>query len=180
MPATLTVIDESILALPDTSRLLAALREITTVQFVTAGSREEALTKLVALPGAEEHHLANWMSGRITGRMDKTTIDPTLTVITEHLGGVLGRRHPIPLRRGPYYAALDSLRRQIGVPWSRVHVIGADLEADLALPWALGAQIGLVPSSSTPHHDIEFVEGNAGRRCAMIRTNEDALSFARR
>jgi phosphoglycolate phosphatase-like HAD superfamily hydrolase len=81
---------------------------------------------------------------------------------------------PIFLRRGKYLDVLRELTSD-GISFDEVLVVGDIYELDLALPAALGCQIGLVVGAGTQPYEQERVRAHGGRLLADIA---EAVPFA--
>lgn len=81
---------------------------------------------------------------------------------------------PIFLRRGKYFDVLRELWGA-GIQPAETLVVGDIYELDLALPAALGCQIGLVVGGSTQDYERERVQAHGGR---LLTDIADAVRFA--
>lgn len=87
-----------------------------------------------------------------------------------------GLARSVYLRRTSYFDILDSLRAMYGLNWNAVTVIGDIFELDLALPFALGARVGLMLNQFTPHYEQNFVASNPDR-ARLIKSPDEVISF---
>jgi len=74
-----------------------------------------------------------------------------------------GLNRPVQLRRTKYFMILDTIRRQNRASWKDFLVIGDIWELDLALPYALGARVGLVVNEFTPNYERKFATAHSDR-----------------
>lgn len=138
--------------------------------------REDATAVFGALQGREVYVVTNsgtehvqgkvrtlgqeWLVSRVRGDARKFVIEDSFDRVPAelHLDGL---DRPVLLRRRPYFSVLDGLRSTLGVAWSDVWVVGDIFELDLALPWALGANVVLIANERTPTWERRFVEREA-------------------
>lgn len=118
------------------------------VHVVTNSHTEAVQDKLRAL-GGDGGPALDWLVARVHGSARKFVIDDALDCVPEAMA-LPGLDRPVLLRRGAYFEVLDRLRRQAGCAWSEVVVCGDIFELDLALPFALGARVGLMVNAFTP------------------------------
>lgn len=148
---------------PGAAALLRAL--LPRPAWVVTNSHTEAVQhKIALLDQAEGGALAAWQ-GRVRGRARKYELDPDWAGAPEALA-LPGLPRPVLLRRRAYFEALDALRREVGVQWSEVRVVGDIFELDLALPWSLGARVGLLANAHTPPWEQAFLQ-NAPRAAIL-------------
>lgn len=93
---------------------------------------------------------------RIRGDARKYVIDPAWDLVPESLA-IPGIKRPVLLRRRAYYEVLDAIRLAHDAEWEDLFVAGDIGELDLALPLALGAQVGLVANQYTRVNEYNFL-----------------------
>ncbi len=99
------------------------------------------------------------MRGRIRGEAGKNVPGVILGRMPERLE-IPGLKRGVLLQRSEYYRALDELRRANGgASWSDLWVVGDIFELDLAMPWALGANVVMVDNGVMPDYECRFLEG---------------------
>jgi hypothetical protein len=64
------------------------------------------------------------------------------------------------VRRGRYFDALVAVARELSVRPEEMLVCGDIFELDLALPFAMGAQVHLLLRATTPDYERRFVEAS--------------------
>jgi len=104
-------------------------------------------------------HALDWLIARVFGSAKKYIIDESFDAVSQSIN-LPGLTRPILLRRRRYFDVIDSLRRQHGVAWEDVVVIGDIFELDLCLPFALGAHVGLMCGDFTPQYERVFLENH--------------------
>jgi hypothetical protein len=156
-------------------RELCANDEIS-VYIVTNSHTEGVRKKLVTL-GADNDELAS-MCERVIGGAKKYLVDGRPDHVAESIT-LPGLSRPMYLRRSAYFDVLERLREIHGIGWEAVTVIGDIFELDLALPFALGARVGLVLNEFTPKYEKDFIAGNTDRAC-FINSLYEVLPFVLR
>jgi len=97
----------------------------------------------------------NWWLPRVHGRAKKY-LPGGLDVEPFELR-IPGLNRPVQLRRPHYFEVLNKLRNQHGITWAQVTVVGDIFELDLALPLALGGQVGLMVNEYTPAYEVNYL-----------------------
>ncbi len=140
---------------PGAADLLQAL--LPRSAWVVTNSHTEAVAHKIALLDATvDGTLAAWQ-GRVRGRARKYELDADWQGAPASMA-LPGLPRPVLLRRRAYFEVLDGLRRGAGLDWSEVCVVGDIFELDLALPWALGARVGLLANAHTPPWERAFFQ----------------------
>ena len=130
--------------------------------FVVTNSHTEAVqTKTAQLESNRKQEHSNGPSltpliERVFGRAQKYIVDPEFDLVPESLS-LPGLNRPVLLRRRHYFEVLNQLRKQAGIPWSKVWVFGDIFELDLSLPIALGASVGLMANQFTPQWELDYL-----------------------
>lgn len=93
----------------------------------------------------------------VYGNARKLEIDDSFDAVKKELW-VPGLHRPMLLRRPAYYNLLTMLLQEKKLKPYEVMVIGDVFEQDLALPWAMGFQIGLFVTDYTPQYERDYVE----------------------
>lgn len=101
-----------------------------------------------------------WLKERVVGSAKKYENDPDWSDVVEPEMRIPGLDRPVLLRRRLYYETLDRLRREAGVDWDGVTVVGDIFELDLALLLALGGRGVLMANSFTPPYEIVYLENH--------------------
>ena len=100
-----------------------------------------------------------WLVPRVHGRAKKYVVDDGFEGVSAEMV-VPNLSRPILLRRRLYHDALVDLLAETGASWGDLTVVGDIFELDLALPLAMGANVGLVVNQHTPHYEIDFLDGH--------------------
>lgn len=141
----------------ETAEVLSALVKTTTVG-VVSNSAPDKLRKV----------LDAFSAVSVVGHAEKYAVDASW-VLPEgrpsHLV-VPGLRRPVEVRRRRYFEALAAFS---GGQWGELTVVGDNFELDLSLPLAMGAQVALVHTHSTPAYEVDFVTGRGGRVIRSLR-----------
>lgn len=119
------------------------------VHIVTNSHRDAVQDKIRTLGGGGDGGALAWLVARVHGSARKFEVDEALQQVPESMA-LPGLDRPVLLRRHAYFQVLDGLRREAGCAWSEVVVCGDIFELDLALPFALGARVGLMANTFTP------------------------------
>lgn len=119
------------------------------VHIVTNSHRDAVQDKIRTLGGGGDGGALAWLVERVHGSARKFEVDDALQQVPESMA-LPGLDRPVLLRRHAYFQVLDGLRRAAGCEWSEVVVCGDIFELDLALPFALGARVGLMANAFTP------------------------------
>ena len=185
MPVARRLLDEAgvFLAEPDRTRLLDGILYKHNYGRTAVAFRAGAADALAALEGTETWIVTNshtdpvqrklrvlaeqqgrpgsldWLVARVLGTARKYVIDDTCAAVDAAMS-LPGLDRPVLLRRRLYLEALERLRDQAGVVWADVLVVGDIFELDLALPMAMGAQVGLVVNDFTPAYERRWVEAH--------------------
>jgi FMN phosphatase YigB (HAD superfamily) len=88
-----------------------------------------------------------------------------------------GLSRPIYVRRSEYYKVLENLREENNIDWEDMMVIGDIFELDLALPFMLGARVGLVANQFTPQYERDFIASRRVPPAAIINSLDEVLPF---
>ena len=112
---------------------------------------------------------------RVRGNARKNVIVPGFTVINKSMFHMPGLGRHMPLRRQPYYEAMNQIRLEHGLEWSEILVIGDNFELDLLLPLYLGATVCLIDHDRIPDYEREFIRKHP--RANIVRSVEHALSL---
>jgi len=124
------------------------------VYIVTNSGTDSVRKKIMTLSGGDTG-LYN-LGERVIGGAGKFRLGEQPEQLAETMT-LDGLSRPVYLRRSSYYDVLNKLRDQHGVGWEDLTVIGDIFELDLALPFALGARIGLVVNQFTPQYEKDFM-----------------------
>lgn len=156
--------------------LLGIDREAVAAYVVTNSQADPVKKKLEQLGanGGGENYLT-WLIERVNGSAKKYEVDPNFDSVEATLT-LPGLGRPVHLRRPVYYGVLDRLRREHGLEWNQVTVVGDIFELDLALPFALGARIGLFHNDRTPAYERAFIRANHPR-ARLLDEPLDILTF---
>ena len=122
---------------------------------VVTNSHTDAVQHKIRVLGGAGGDL-DWLVARVHGRARKYVLDDGWDAVAPSMR-LPGLERPVLLRRRLYHDALDALRREAGVPWSAVVVVGDIFELDLALPLAMGARVGLLCNAFTPAWERAFL-----------------------
>lgn len=125
--------------------------------------------------GGGENRL-QWLIERVRGRAYKGHLLPADRQSELRLPGL---SRPMYVGRDRYLETLDTVRHACGLPWSEVVVIGDIFELDLAMPFSLGATVGLLYNERTPSYELEFIRANRPR-AQLIESPRDVLAFFER
>ncbi len=144
--------------------VLQQCSEMMPVYVVTNSTAEPVQSKLQEMQWEQsgDAQVFEQLVSRVRGSAKKFELDNSLTSVPEALH-VPGLARSVYVRRGHYYAVLDAILKNHGLQWRELAVIGDSLELDLALPYAMGAKIGLVVDDYTPAYERAFVAANLGR-----------------
>lgn len=123
------------------------------VYVVTNSGTEHVQAKITSLG-------VGWMLPRVRGDARKFSVEDSFERVPAELR-LDGLDRPVLLRRRHYFGVLDALREAAGVSWADVWVVGDIFELDLALPFALGANVVLIANDRTPPWERRFVEREA-------------------
>lgn len=154
------------------AQVLHALREHST--WIVTNSDTEAVRAKVRTLEADSGVALGWLDGQVVGNAKKYVVDPAFNAVPESLS-LPGLRRPVLLRRRYYFEVLERLRRQAGVGWHDVTVIGDIFELDLALPLALGARVGLLQNPWTPPWECAYVQGQS--RASLLSSLSEVPGF---
>ena len=99
----------------------------------------------------------SWLIDRVLGSAKKYIVDDSFDLVPESIM-LPGLDRKVYLRHKKYFNILDKLRKQCNAKWEEVTVIGDIFELDLALPWYLGARVGLMVNPFTPAYEKEFLK----------------------
>ncbi|MBI4992881.1 MAG: HAD family hydrolase [Candidatus Magasanikbacteria bacterium] len=142
--------------------------------YVVTNSHTEGVRKKIVTLSAGNDELAS-MCERVIGGAKKYLVDGRPDHVAESVT-LPGLSRPVYLRRSAYFEVLERLRETNSVDWEAVTVIGDIFELDLALPFALGARVGLVINQFTPEYERDFIAGNPAR-AGFINSLSEVQSF---
>ncbi len=91
-------------------------------------------------------------SGRVHGEACRQMVEPMFQVCDAELS-IPGLGRPVLLHRGRYFQLLRQLMQQVGVNWDHLWVVGDIFEFDLAMPWALGANVVMIDNGVMPDYE---------------------------
>ena len=116
-----------------------------------------------------------WLVERVHGRASKYILDDSFDRLPASM--VLpDLERPVFLRRKHYYGVLNELREACGADWSEATVVGDIFELDLALPWHLGAKVGLMVNPFTPKYEKDFLREDT--RGGLLSSLSELREFA--
>jgi phosphoglycolate phosphatase-like HAD superfamily hydrolase len=125
--------------------------------FVVTNSHQDAVQgKIRSLGGGADGGPLAWLVARVFGSARKFVLDDGFDAVAESMA-LPGLERPVLLRRRDYFSVLDGLRSDAGCSWDEVAVCGDIFELDLALPFALGARVGLCVNDFTPRWERDFL-----------------------
>lgn len=153
-------------------RELCANKEIAV--YVVTNSHTESVRRKIVMLSAGNDELTG-MCERVIGGAKKYLVDGRPDHVAESVT-LPGLSRPVYLRRSAYFEVLERLRQTHDVGWEAVTVIGDIFELDLALPFALGARVGLVLNQFTPGYEKDFIAANSAR-AGFINSLGEVLSF---
>lgn len=113
----------------------------------------------------------------VIGNAKKYAIDNRLQAVAESMS-LPGLSRPVYLRRLKYFEVLEDVCQTHNIKWEDVTVVGDIFELDLALPFALGARIGLVVNQFTPQYEMDFIKANPGR-ATLIHSLSEVVPFVK-
>lgn len=160
--------------------------EMAPTYVVSSSDRDRVAAKLflgitrlpMAFSDPAKYSGAFWRD-RVIGNARKHVIDPDFDLVAETLE-VPGLNRPVLLRRRHYNEILlDLMGRHDVDHWSDVTVIGDIFEFDLALPFVLGARVGLVVTEFTPEYELDFMGAQNPNRARLLHSVADMINFAR-
>jgi hypothetical protein len=157
---------------PGAFELLASLAETQT--FVVTNSDTDAVRGKIATLDDGTGALA-WLADRVHGYAQKFEVDDAWDAgpADLHLPGL---DRPVLARRRRYHDKLRALLERASADWRDLTVVGDIFELDLAMPMALGAQVGLCANPRTPAYERDFVA--ASPRGRVIERLQDVPAFA--
>ena len=153
----------------------AALRD--RLYIVTNSGTEPVCAKLEQLVGGVTKWLGFWMAEHVFGGAKKYVVEDSLFGVPETME-LPGLARPVFLRRPHYYKVLEALRTRHGARWDEVVVVGDIFELDLALPLALGAQVGLLANEYTPPYELQFLREHP--RARLLGNMAELTAFLQR
>jgi phosphoglycolate phosphatase-like HAD superfamily hydrolase len=125
--------------------------------YVVTNSHQDAVqAKIRSLGGGVDGGPLAWLVDRVFGSARKFVLDDGFDGVESSMQ-LPGLDRPVLLRRGDYFRVLDGLRKEAGASWDEVAVCGDIFELDLALPFALGARVGLCVNPFTPPWERDFL-----------------------
>jgi len=147
---------------------LAALQRLQGSEtYIVTNSHIDPVQPKLRVLGGEGGEL-DWLVKRVHGSAKKYHVDDSFERVDAHLA-IPGLSRPVLLRRRLYFEILEQLRIDAGVEWTDLMVVGDIFELDLALPLALGAQVGLVVNEFTPDYEQAFLQSHpAGRLVSSL------------
>jgi phosphoglycolate phosphatase-like HAD superfamily hydrolase len=137
--------------------LEALLARLPAVHVVTNAAPEIVADRIATLGVVGAERL------RVVGDARKFVVEPpaieveAIARVPETLT-VPGLTRPVLVRRGRYFDALVAISRETSVRPEEMLVCGDIFELDLALPFAMGAQVHLLLRATTPEYERRFVE----------------------
>ncbi|MFA4846548.1 MAG: HAD family hydrolase, partial [Patescibacteria group bacterium] len=140
--------------------------------YVVTNSHTEGVCKKIVTLCAGNDGLAS-MRERVIGGAKKYMVGDRPDYVAKSIT-LPGLSRPVYLRRSAYFEVLERLREMHGVGWEAVTVIGDIFELDLALPFALGARVGMVVNQFTPKHELDFIAANPAR-AGVINSLDEVL-----
>jgi hypothetical protein len=143
---------------------------------VTNSATDPVRDKVRALSAQGDPTELDWMVERVHGFGKKYVIDPDFDLVPEVMT-LPGLSRPVLLRRKKYHDLLDGLRTSIDAAWSDVTVVGDIFELDLALPFHMGATVGLMVNEFTPDYEKAFLDEHP--RGVLLHSMEEAAAFVR-
>lgn len=126
---------------------------------VTESAVDSSRNKLAQLAPEPAPEWVQWAMRNARGDAGKMHIDDGWDYVPDQLV-VPGMKRGVMLRRPRYFAALDQLRKQHGLPWDKVVAVGDNFEAELALPLAAGCRVVLLRKSGTLDCVADFVRSS--------------------
>ena len=159
---------------PGARELLVSLDHADT--WVVTNSATDPVREKVRYLGrlGEDPSELEWLVPRVHGFGKKYYVDPTFDAVPEALM-LPGLDRPVLLRRRKYHDLIDGLRQSIGADWSDVTVLGDIFELDLALPFSMGATVGLMVNGFTPDYEMDFLRGHD--RGVLLYSMKEAQDF---
>jgi len=149
-------------------RELCAHKDI--IVYVVTNSDTAGVCKKITTLSAGNDELMR-ICDQVIGDAKKYLVDGRPDHVAESIT-LPGLERPVYLRRSAYFKALEYLRELNGVNWDAVTVIGDIFELDLALPFALGARVGLVINKFTPKYERDFITANSPQASCINLLNE--------
>ncbi len=122
---------------------------------VTNSHTEPVQAKIRTLES--ERGMLDWWLPRVRGRARKYIVNDAFDAIPKELT-LPGLSRPVLLRRRHYYEVIEALLAEAGQGWDDLWVLGDIFELDLAMPLAMGANVGLVVGEFTPSYEVDFVD----------------------
>ncbi len=144
------------------------------VVYIVTNSHTEGVVKKVARLSWDEQSIGH-MSSRVIGGAKKYVVDDQPDHVAESLN-LTGLTRPVFLRRSAYFQVLERLCQEHDLSWENVTVIGDIFELDLALPFSLGARVGLIVNQFTPDYERDFILANPDRG-RMIGSLSEVMPF---
>jgi hypothetical protein len=126
-----------------------------TATWIVTNSDTHAVADKVAALDREFPGVA-WLTSRVRGFARKFDIDDAWTGAPAELA-IAGLDRPVLLRRRAYHDILRGILDDASATFAELVVVGDIFELDLAMPFSLGARIGLVASERTPAYERSFV-----------------------
>lgn len=141
----------------ETAEVLRALMKTTTVG-VVSNSAPEKLRPVIETIGDVS----------VVGHAEKYAVDASWALPDSRPPQLVvpGLSRPVEVRRRRYFEALATFS---GGRWGELTVVGDNFELDLSLPLAMGAQVALVHTHSTPAYEIDYVTARGGRVIRSLR-----------
>lgn len=160
---------------PETPALLTTLVEKGVPSYFVSNSQPHLVQERLAALAAK-HPTAHPFLKRIHGHARKYAVEPDFADINrEHLM-MPGLKRPVHLRRPHYFAVLNQLRLEHKLEWHDVVVAGDIWELDLALPFTLGATVGLFKHHRVQPWERAFVLAHSPR-ARLLDSPLDVLSL---
>lgn len=142
--------------------------------YVVTNSHTRSVGKKMALL-SENYSNLDTMRERVIGGAKKYIVGDGPEHVVEKMT-IPGLSRVIYLHRSAYYNILEKLREENGVGWEDMTVIGDIFELDLALPFMLGTNIGLVVNQFTPQYERDFITARPAR-ATLINSLSEVLPF---
>ncbi len=166
---------KSAIAFKDGARDFLTSREGTETYVITNSHTEPVQNKIRALSAqGDDAAELDWLVERVFGSAKKYVVDPAWDGLPRAME-IPNLSRPVLLRRRLYFEALDRLRRDAGLAWEDVVVVGDIFELDLCVPLALGGRVGLCANQFTPPYEVAYLEDHP--RATIIRSMDDIAAF---
>jgi len=150
--------------------------EGTNTYVVTNSYTEPVRNKLAKLgENPDGSNCLHWLASRVHGQAKKYVLSDCFESVPEAIS-LPGLTRPVFLRREKYYDVLKQLMDEVGCDWKDLVVVGDIFELDLALPYTMGARVGLLANEFTPKYERDFLrEADTG---AVLESVSQIPEFA--